>query len=430
MHLDHRLLLVSALAVATACSKTPAPPTNPLGAAHDSTDVGADEPPAGDDPPGDPPADLPPDPATLSLRGDPTFSVEALTAAERIWYERVQASIDDGWSTITTRAASGDLYELGRNVGDATAALLMALRATGDLTFLDRVAEISDLYREDLADAWLDGTTDGYRNWLWLETPGDPSYGTDNHGMDEAMVHGNVALVAYAFHANRDYASGYADRANFWRHYLEDDFLAKWTAREGGAVAAWDSGFYQRFTHPRSNQLRVAYYLWLLTGDAFYAERAADIAAELAAHVQANPAVPGAYQWKHELQGSDQGWQKINYAQYFMRVVLEMHHQGFGVYASPTEMSRYTSTFRDVVFTKYGEPYSSMALRVDGSEQDGTSVYGLVGFARWDTSGTLLEVAENNFEPGSYGLSTAAYALAAISDREPPPPLVVERSVR
>ena len=73
--------------------------------------------------------------------------------------------------TVDGRSASRDLYLLGRYVNDYTVALIMALRATGDLQFLDRAAEIWENARATLADEWCDGTTDGYQNWVWLINP-------------------------------------------------------------------------------------------------------------------------------------------------------------------------------------------------------------------------------------------------------------------
>lgn len=359
------------------------------------------------------------DSMALSIVGDPAFDASQLDADEQLWYSRVQASIVTSTGTVETRASSNNLYELGRYVGDYTSALLVALRATGDLAFLDRVAEVSELYRATLSDAWLDGTTDGYVNWLWLETESAVQYGTDTHQMDEAMTHGNVAQVAFALDANRDLDPSYAEKADFWIDYLENQFLAKWTERAGDPVEAWENGstgFYKRLLHPRANQQRLAYYLWRLTGDSFYQQRADDIAAEIEAHMETNPDAPTAYRWKHQVSGSDEGWQRINYAQYVMRAAIEMHLEGYDWYADDAEMGRFASTFRDVVF----DPSSpgTMAYRVYGTETTSTSVYGLAGFGRWDTTGEILDIAEANYDEGSYGLSVAAYALLAVSDRD------------
>lgn len=380
-----------------------------------------------------PPADgtaLPPvadDPTAIaagpSLRGDPAFSLATLNSAERTWYDMTLAEIEASRSYISARASTNDLYTQGRTVGNYNAALLMALRATGDLRFLDRVAEISQAARSLLKDAWADGSRDGFIDWQWTYDASSPYYGKDTHPMDEAMTAGAVALVAYAFHVNRNLKPSYAEKADFWRGWLENHFLAKWTVRAGDPVAAWESedrGFFKRLAHPRARQLQLAYCLWKITGNDFYRQRATAITDQLMTHVQINPYRTSAYRWKHQISGPDEGWQRINYAEYFMGVILALSVDGYALYADPVEMRRYTSTFRDVVLTRYGYPYSSMAYRVDGSGSTGTMVASLSGFARWDTSGTLLRVARTRapYESGSWsGISLRSYALMAVSDR-------------
>jgi hypothetical protein len=357
----------------------------------------------------------------LTLRIDPAFTPSRLGPTERAWYDRLLASMSNSRTLIDTRAGEDDLYTLGRSVGDYTASLLLALRATGDRAFLDRVAEISEIYRADLADAWDNGTQDGFVNWRWHEDPASSYYGTDLHQLDETMTHGNVALVAYAFHVNRDVDPSYGEKADFWRGYLENQFLAKWTARAGGdPVAAWDNegtGLYKRYTHPRANQLRLAYYLWKITGNDFYRQRAEPIATELLAHVQTNPDVPSAYRWKHQVSGSDLGWQQINYAHYFMFPVLEMHLENYLGYASESNMGRYASTFRDVVFGPFGPGYGTMAYRVYGTETAGSEFYEMAGFGRWDQTGSLLNMANSRYLCGLDGVYISAGALMAVSQR-------------
>jgi hypothetical protein len=330
---------------------------------------------------------------------------------------RLDASIVDSWSTATAWAGSDDLYLLGRSVSDYVAALLMGLRSTGDLTYLDRVADLTELARADLADAWLDGTEDGYLGWRWrADESAVGLYGTDTHDMDEAMTHGMVGLVAHAFHVNRDLSPGYAEKADFWLGYLQDHFLAKWTERTGSADGAWESGFYKRLTHPRANQLRLAHYLADITGDAAYADRARLIAEELSAHPEPHPEHPGAVRWKHQVAGSDEGWQKINYAQYTLRVLLEMNLEGRPE-LDDDALRGYATTFRDVVY-RDGPAHAVMANDVNGDGERSAAGYGNVGLARWDPTGSaLLEVADATYSEGSSGVSVAAYALMAVSDR-------------
>ena len=354
----------------------------------------------------------------LPLVGDPSFDPNSLSPEMREWYNRLLESMADSQNTVNTRSRSNNLYELGRYVNDYTTALLLALRATGDLQFLDRAAEIWDGAKLDLADAWCDGTTDGYLNWLWLNDTSTSLYCKDTHEMDDSMTHGIVAELAYALHLNRDLDPIYGQKADYWTNHLKNQFLQKWYERDGDALTSWQSGgLYRRLTHPRANQLRIAYYLYKLTNDPFYLDRANEIAFDLSSKVEINPTTPTAYQWKHQVSGSEQGYQRINYAHYYMNVLLQMHLEGFNVYASDTEMQKYMSTFRDVVFTKFGSPWTSMAYRVDGSESTGTNMYGLTGLARWDTTNTILQIAEAKYDSGSGGLTIAGGALMALSQR-------------
>ncbi len=408
------LIFSSLVFLVSACGPERALDPGETSAAHDPADANPDDTVADDT--GDDPDAV----GVLSLYGDPRFDPDMLSADETLWVGRLNAALERSAGTARARAGSGDLYLLGRYVGDYVAALLAALRATGDLAYLDRVLELSTLYRADLADAWLDGTEDGFLNWLWLADPASETfYGKDTIPLDEAMTHGNVALVAYAFHVNRDIDPTYAEAADFWVDYLEDHFLAKWTSREGGdRLAAWTDGFYKRFTHPRGNQLRLAHYLHACTGDPFYGTRAQEIASELAAHAEPNPTHPDAYRWTHQVAGTDEGWQKINYAQYVMRVLIEMSLEGVASFDDADVMARYASTFRDVVFGGRGPAFDTMAERVDGSGSTSAGVYGLAGLGRWDETGTLLEVAERHVSDGSAGVSVAAYALMAVSNRQ------------
>ena len=66
---------------------------------------------------------------------------------------------------------SNDLYALGREGGNYIEALARWPTARPRPPFLDRVLELTDLAKSQLRDAWLDGTTDGFTDWLWLTDP-------------------------------------------------------------------------------------------------------------------------------------------------------------------------------------------------------------------------------------------------------------------
>lgn len=361
----------------------------------------------------------------LGLRVDPDFDVADLNEAQRLWYERLQVSIAASFADVEAYAETRDLYRLARTVGNYNASLLNALRATGDGAFLDRVALLSDRMAATLADAWLDGTEDGYDNWVYLAEPGSVHYGRDTIELEEALMHGNVALLAYAFHVNRDLDPAYAARADFWRTYLEETFLAKWTERAGGRLAAWESGggFYKRLVHARANQLRLAYYLERVTGDSFYADRVLHIASELNAHLEDNPAYPGAVRWKHQVSGGDLGWQKVGYAHTFIRVATELHVDRGTVFDATSTMRALATTIRDAVYGPHDPASGRMSERVDGSGIDGAEPYGLLLLSRWDDSGALAQVAERLQGTGQSGVwNASAMLLAVTSERSAPDP--------
>ncbi len=365
-----------------------------------------------------------------SLRGDPNFRIDSLSQEMQTWHTRLLQAMASSNNTVTNKSGSGDLYTLGRYLGNYSSALLLALRATGDLQFLDRTSELWELARADLHDGWCDGTdqgADGYLNWVWIsDDEYDPYHWCkDLHQMDEAMTHGAVAALAYALYVNRDLKPEYAERADFWINHLQNHFLAKWYARAGSAEAAWesDAGFYKRLTHPRANQMALAYYMWKITGDTFFEQRALSIEQQLLNHVELNPLVPLAYQWKHQVAGTDQGYQRINYAQYMINRILEMNAEQFGGFAADAEMTHYMSTFRDVAFSKFGPPYTQMAYRVDGAETTGFDPYLLLTLAKWDNSGALMQIASDKYTADNYGrgVGIASAALYTLSTRTDAP---------
>ncbi|MFH1018166.1 MAG: hypothetical protein V1798_08300 [Pseudomonadota bacterium] len=425
--------------------------------------------PGGDDPNADttiPPGALPT--GALSLRGNPSFDAGSLTAEETKWYNRIFDGIDgcrnliDGYasgsSSVIEGQPVGDVYAIGREVGNYTEALLMALRATGDLRFLDRVYEVSELYRGSLRDAWLDaagGTTDGYTDWLWIADSGNATfYGKDTNWLDESISSGNVALVAYAMQVNRDLNPKYAASTDFWRDWLENQFLAKWYQRApvnsencnnyaNNMLCAWNepfAAFYKFDVEPRSSNWRLAYYLWKITGNSFYKDRVDEIVDQLIQAMQVNPNHPTAYRWSWRLDlalAATDGWEDTTHGNYYSRVTMEMSIEGMPFYSDPTEMARFAATYRDVVygpyapdFTQAGSKFTQMAATMNGDDGPvGFAPHANSGFARWDTTGFLMNMAEHsitgkeNFAAGGNSKGArndvyiSSYALMAISQR-------------
>ena len=384
-------------------------------------------------------------PMPISARGEPQAALAAeaasplslarLTAAESLWSARLYPAMDASSTLVDNTMLSGDSYSIGRDGGNYVEALLLAYRVTGDGRLLSRVYALTQLARTKLRDAWLDGTTDGFTDWLWLADSTDATfYGKDTDWLDESIASGNVALWANAFQLNRARDPRYAEAADFWRGWLETQFLAKWYQRAGDSLTAWDTpyaAFYKPDTEPRSANWRLASNLYALTGNPFYAARAEEIRAQLAAAQVVNPAHPAAYRWAKELDPTTQDWQLVNYANYYMRVVIEMHLAGVAPFASGSEMARFAAAFRDVVYSGSLPALATMTNDVNGGGSNAYALYAFNGFAAWDSTGFLANLAERSFTgAGRYaagGQSKAArndvflsaYALMALAMSSP-----------
>ena len=365
----------------------------------------------------------------------PAAQPVALTPEETVWRDRLLAAMDGSANLANDIMTGGDAYMVGRGGGDYIEALLVAFRATGDVRFLDRVYQLTELARGSLKDAWLDGTTDGYTSWLWLIDPANATYyGKDINWLDESICSGNVALWTWALHANRGLDSRYGVAADFWRNWLENHFLAKWYARAGGALTAWNTpyaAFYKPDTEPRSANWRLAHYLWLVTGNTFYRDRDTQIVAELSGANEVNPAHPTAFRWTKETDPASVNWQPVNYANYYMRAVLEMNLEGAAFYSQDANMKRFAATFRDVVYANSLPARTSMTNTVNGDGSTSFALYAFNGFAAWDSTGFLKNLADQTIVgAGNYasgGQSKAArndvflsgYALLALSPAGP-----------
>lgn len=199
----------------------------------------------------------------FSLRGDPGFGVGGLSVGERVWFDRMWAGIDRSSAGLVAVAERDNSYHFGRDVYQFSHALLLGLRSTGDLRFLDEVDVVMEALRGELRDGWCGGVEgsvyvnvrygevaepDGFVNFRWradtsVDT-GDRDYCRDTGDLDETLTHGHLAMVMYAYHVNRDLVSpggvDYGERADFWFDYLRNHFEAKWRARSGVAWPEMD----------------------------------------------------------------------------------------------------------------------------------------------------------------------------------------------
>ena len=360
----------------------------------------------------------------LSFRIDPTFSRSKLTTTEQTWYDLAWQHSAGCFNTVLTRALYDDTYTYGRSVGDYMAFMLMGLRATGDRQFLDKVRIVSDTMRttlRDADDACVGGTTDGFLDWRWraINTSGYSCtntggyYGSDWHPLDDTMTHGNIAMIAYAFWVNRDLDPIYADRAAYWLNYLQNHWEKKWISRNGNnRTTAWlgGVGMYKHEAHVVANLMRAAYYLWKITGDSFYKSTADQLQARSATNCVPNAIVPTAYSWHHQVDNTTT-WQAINYAEYTSSVFCDLHFEGYAPYGD-TEIRKFMSTWRDIVFASSAPGYTQMTGDVNGAGSTGISASGASAYGRWDTTGALLAYA--NAVKGSPG-ATSIYTIRAIT---------------
>jgi hypothetical protein len=344
-------------------------------------------------------------------RGWPAYPMAA-TAADSTWHRRLLNGMASSNVLIENTMASGDVYQIGRDGGNYVEALILGFRATGDFTLLSRVYDLTQIARAGLRDTWLDGTADGYTDWNWLADPTNATfYGKDTDWLDESIASGNVALWAYTFNVYRNADPRYAEAADFWRGWLENQFLAKWYQRAGTPLAAWDTpyaAFYKPDTEPRSANWRLAYYLWLMTGNSFYRDRANEIQLQLKGANVINPAHPSAYRWAQQLDPTTQTWQTCNYANYYNRVIIEMRLEGLPTFPTDWDMKRFAGTYRDVV---YPGAMTTMANDVNGGGSTTYALYAFNGFAPWDSTGFLANLAERSITGSGYaagGLSKAA----------------------
>jgi hypothetical protein len=215
-----------------------------------------------------------------TLRGDPAFSVDQLTPEQKLWYGRTWAGIRNPNAVIdiTSRASSDNIYHYGRDLHTYTQAVLLMLRSTGDLKFLDEVDRIAQIMRSKLSDSWcatLDGTSqrDGYLNWRERHEQSSTYYCKDVTDLNEMLTHAHVATFAYAFHVNRDLDPRYAERADYWTNYLVNHFEPKWRKRKNKPWPQMPM-LQKKGVKTQLAWVRYNHYMHLLTGKVEYHDEA------------------------------------------------------------------------------------------------------------------------------------------------------------
>jgi hypothetical protein len=266
--LPYILLAIVLLLATTACGTTTVP-----------TVVAPAEPPAAEEQPPQAPSE-PTVPAEagrgFSLTGDANFSEGKLTDQQRVWYDRTWAAVGPSTQAILNRIRGDNSYHFGRDVYQYNHALLMSLRSTGDLRFLDEVAKVSEALRRQLEDEWCGGvprrvdlnerygtvkSPDGFLNFR-RQSNNSVDDCRDVSDLEEALIHGHLSLLMYAFHVNQNNPSpsnvDYRGHAEFWFDYLRNHFEAKWRER---SETAWPSMDFidLKFCHTYS-QFSLYYY--------------------------------------------------------------------------------------------------------------------------------------------------------------------------
>jgi hypothetical protein len=337
----------------------------------------------------------------LSLRIDPSFTVDSLPADTRLWYNRFLAGMRNPsqYPNATTSAQSGDVYGYGRTLNTSMTTILQMLRVTGDRQLLDEVDRLAQLMRAKLKDSSIlthGGSTyqaDGYLNWQWLN-PGDPNYyGTDVHVMDEMLTHSLVASYAYAFHLNRDLDPRYAERAQFWTNYLKNHFEAKWRKRNNKAT-----GFpflEKNLAHPYMQFVRYHFYMAKLTGDNAYENEALRMAGNIKNQIKevSTPIGTGAV-WAHgmtTLGSTSTGIQSTTYARYTVQGAADLAAEGFSIFGEAGYMEKIAVTLANNVMDGNLSAYAAY-INGSGSGAESLDTYAISPWAmigRWDKTGEV-----------------------------------------
>ncbi|MGE4491678.1 MAG: Ig-like domain-containing protein [Syntrophotalea sp.] len=343
----------------------------------------------------------------MSLRGNPSFDAAQLPEEARLWYQRLWASIENSnqYLNATTLAESNDTYNYARPLNTHITSLLHAFRMTGDLRLLDEIDRLAQIMRSKLKD-WsilvLNGTTyqaDGYLNWLYFYDAGYE--GTDIHQMDEMLSHSLVAAFAYAFHANRDLDSRYAERATFWTGYLKNHFEAKWRKRKG--IATGFPFLTKLLTHVYVQWIRYHYYMHKLTGEDGYYNEAVRLSQDIKNHMEyVGTPLGTTAQWDHgmpELGGSTLGPQPTNYARYTMQGMADLAFENFSIFDNDSLLTSVANTAAYYVLNSKAP--SAIAYYIDGSGEQTDDLYVISPFtamAYWDASGKIVNLSTQIFQ--------------------------------
>lgn len=403
----------------------------------------------------------------LSFRGHPNISPDAFPSDARRWYDRLleaAAHPDPGYSAEEIAAwdendyEGGNLYQYGRGLSTYLHNLLIGLRVTGDLHFLDKIDTITEIMREQLAVEYVDypgglrdgeyqghllftpNPNDGYLKWFHMRhgppNPGE-SWGTDLHIMNERLTHSTIAAIAFAFRMNTGMPSpggvDYVERADFWEDYFRNHFEAKWRERHQRSVMEYPLIEPTRFTNSHSHihmgrLHQYSYQLAELRGagkDTELAEmqRFIDQHMESVVDDVATPdgdavVIPAGIEAWGASSSSVARLQSTTYVRYIVNALVDLHLEGYveGLH-NDIDSEYLAGVARALVhFVDDGDPENTgdrFAQSMGGDRERGglvfddtqnsrisesrffTSSFGHV--ARWDDSGKLAEILEEMY---------------------------------
>jgi hypothetical protein len=357
-----------------------------------------------------------------TLRGDPAFSVDQLTPEQKLWYGRTWAGIRNPNAVIdiTSRASSDNIYHYGRDLHTYTQAVLLMLRSTGDLKFLDEVDRIAQLMRSKLSDSWcatLDGTSqrDGYLNWRERHEQSSTYYCKDVTDLNEMLTHAHVATFAYAFHVNRDLDPRYAERADFWRNYLVNHFEPKWRKRKN---KPWPQMplLQKKGVKTQMSWIRYNYYMGLLTGRTEYLAEAERLGNDMLDNDfrVVRSAGGDALVWRSTMlsQNGDRPYlMPTTYTRYVMINAVELHLEGFHRWADGSMLPQMTNSLGHFVFDNGtidiardiggGISRGGIAASPEDEWRRYTAMNFLTGpymmTIAWDTNGRAQQISERFF---------------------------------
>jgi hypothetical protein len=90
----------------------------------------------------------------MSLRGDPSFSLDELSPLERERYDAFWYALENADPNLESQSTSTNMYNYGRGLFIGLSMAEMVFRQTGDLEILDEMYELSKNTYDQLEDRW------------------------------------------------------------------------------------------------------------------------------------------------------------------------------------------------------------------------------------------------------------------------------------